>query len=308
MAIASTSRTIVGYVPETTFGVTPATPAWQKFRRTGGNLDTVKTTVMSEEVRGDRNVVDELQVAQDVKGSYDYEFSYGTFDALLAAALGGTWTTNALVNGSSAQSFSFEESVDLGGSKTYNRFSGVMVDEVSLNIDSRAVIKGSMSLMGIAETQATTIVTGATYVEPNTEIIATELSVANLVVSGLVTPLKVKNLKLAIKNNLRIQDVVGSLNAVGFGIGQCDITGSVDVFVEGIEAQQAMLAHSAPSISFTIGAVTNKKYSFLIPQARLLSGVRKLGGNRDDVMLSIPFRGIYDATTGGSIKILRAVA
>ena len=54
--------------------------------------------------------------------------------------------------------------------------------------------------------------------------------------------------------------------------------------------------------------MTNEKYTFLIPVARFLDGERMPGGNSDDVMVTIPFRGIYDATSAASIVITRNVA
>lgn len=308
MPFGSTSKTTVSFVPEAVFGVTPATPAWQKIRRTGGNLSTHKATVVSDEIRPDRNVADELQVAQDVKGSYDYEWSPDTFDALLEAALFGSWTTNALVNGVTPKSFTFEEITDLGASKAYNRFAGVMIDELSLTVASRAIVKGSMSLMGQQEATDTAIVAGATYLNPTTTNIDSTLAVANMSVAGLTAQPKVKSLQLALKNNLRVRDIVGQLYSLEFGVGPVDVTGSIDCYFETQELYQAALAHGAAAISFTIGATANKKYTFLIPVARFLSGARKLGGKNDDVMVNIPFRGIFDATTGGSIKITRAVA
>lgn len=306
MSIASTSRTTVAYVPEATFGVTPADPAWQKFRRTGGNLTTKKTTAVSSEVRADRNVVDELQVAQDVSGSYDYEFSAGTLDDMFAAALQGEWTNDTIINGTHVRSFSVEEATDLdGGAIAYNRFAGVTVEELSLNIDHRAVIKGSVSLMGIVETTDTAIVAGATYLDPNTKIIETATSVANVSVAGLADAPIVKSLRLAFKSNLRVRGFVGSLYSKPFGIGEADVTGELDCYFNSISLYQSMLNHEVAAISFAIGAVPGSKYNVIIPRARLLSGTRKYGGVNDDVMLTLPFRGILDAATGGSIKIQR---
>lgn len=309
MGIASTSRTTVAYVQEATFGVTPTNPAWQKVRHTGGNLDTQKATVVSDEIQMDRNIRDELQVAQDVKGSYDYEFSANAFDALMAGALMSDWTNDVLINGRVGQSFSVEEITDMGGgSLAYNRFVGVMIDEMSMNIASRAIVKGSFTLMGQSEATDVAILAGATYLDPPTDPIQTSVMVANLSVVGLAAQPKVKSLQLAIKNNLRVRDVVGNLHTLEFGMGMCDITGSIDCYFESEALHQAVLAHGSAAISFRLGSSTGEHYDFLLPVARFLSGSRKLGGKNDDVMVSIPFRAIFDPATNGSIKITRNIA
>ncbi len=308
MAFASTSRTTVSYVPETIFGTTPATPAWQRMRRTGGNLSTQKGTVASDEIQPDRNIRDEMQVAQDVKGSYDFEWSPDTFDGLLEGAMFGAWTSDVLLNGTVPKSFSFEEISDFGATKAYNRFSGVMIDEFSLDLTARALVKGSISLVGQKESTGAAIVTGATYLAPTITNIDSSLSVSSMTVSGVVPSPKLKGLTLAIKNNLSIRDVVNDLYSLEFGMGVCDATGTLNCYFEDQSLYSAVLAHGEAAISLTVGATANKKYTFLIPRARFLSGERKLGGKNDDVMISVPFRAIYDPVTGCSIKITRKVA
>jgi hypothetical protein len=309
MPIASTSRTRVAYVAETAYGTTPATPTFLEIRRTGGEMRTKKTTVVSDEIRLDRNVRDEYQVAQDADGQYDFELTYGTFDDLLAGALFGSWTTNVLTNGSVEQSFTFEETVDLGsGSFSYSRFTGCAVDSLALNFPARKGVTGTIKLMGQKETVDTAIISGATYTAPNTNVPETSVSVASLAIAGLAPAPKIKNLSLNIANNLRIRDTVGSLYTDSFGSGQIDVTGSFDAYFESNALYQAVLDHGGGAISLTVGAVTNKKYTINMPVVRFLDGARRLGGKNDDVMINVPFRAIYDSGIGGSIRITRAVA
>jgi len=308
MTIASTSRSRVAYIPEVTWGVTPATPAFQELRRTSGNLTTKKGTTVSDEIRLDRNVRDEYQVSQDVTGSYDLELSYGSYDDLLAAALFGDWSTNVLWNGSTEKSFTFEETVDLGGGTyAYSRFAGVEVSTLALNFNSRAAVKGSVSLMGKQETTGSAIISGATYVAPNTNKIETAVSVASLSVASLSPVPKIKSLSLNINNNLRVRDRIGSLYSEQFGMGQADITGTLEAYFESNALYDAVLAHGGGAISLVVGAVSTKKYQIDLPNVVFLDGAKKLGGKSDDVMVSLPIRALYDGSNG-SMKITRAVA
>lgn len=308
MTIASTSRTRAAYVSEVTFGTTPATPTFLEIRRTNGNLRTKKTTAVSEEIHLDRNVRAEYQLAQDVEGSYDFELSYGSFDDLLAGAVFGTWATNVLVNGSTEQSFTFEETTDVGGgSFTYSRFLGCEVDSLALNFAARKGVTGSVNLQGVSEAVDTAIITGATYTAPNTNIIETSNSVAALSVLGITPAPIVKTLSLNIANNLRKREKLGSLYIDSFGTGQIDVTGSLDAYFVSNALYQQVLSHGSGAISLTIGAVTNKKYTISIPVAQFLDGSRILGGKNDDVMVRIPFRGVADSAPK-SISITRQVA
>lgn len=307
MAIASTSRSTVAYVPEVTYGTTPATPTFKKLRRTSGELGTKKTTVVSDEVQIDRNVRAEQQVAQDVSGSFDLELSYGTLDDLLEGVMLSAWSTDVLKNGTTGKSYTFEQTVDVGGSNTYSRFTGCYLDSLSLTVSSRALVKASVAIMGLKETLDTAIITGATYTAPNTNAIETGVNVASLSVDG-VSGAKVKSVSINIKNNLRVRDTVGSLYTEEFGLGQCDVTGTVEAYFESNALYQKVLDHGVGAITFTIGSVTAKKYTVTMPICQFLDGAKKLGGKNDDVVVSIPFRAVYDSSSSASITITRAVA
>lgn len=309
MAFANGSERRTAYVAETIFGTTPATPSFKLLRITGGGLRTNKGTTTIDEIQADRNVRDELMTSQDVTGSYDFELSGDTFDDFMAAALRGAWATNVLKNGILRPSFTVEETINFGGTNSFSRFAGVMVNSMSLNLPSRQKVTGSFGLMGVQETLDTAIVTGATYAAANTNQPATSSgNVGTLTVTGTTTPIRLKSLSLEVNNEMRVRDAVGSLYSAEFGVGRCNVTGTAELYFEGNDQYAAVLAHGSGAIQFTVGVEANKKYTILIPKARFLDGAPNKGGNTDDVMLNLPFRGIFDSTTNASIQITRAVA
>lgn len=308
MAIASGSGRQIAYTAESVFGAVPATPTWKVLRTTGGTLRTNKGTVVSDEVRADRNVSDELMVSQDVTGSYPFEFSFGTFDDLLEAALCGTWAGNVVKNGIVQRSLSFEERLDLGGGAfSFSRFDGCQVNALSLALNTRGLITGSVDLMGQNETLDTGIVAGATYTAANTKQVQTSSTgVAGLTLAGGAA--KIRQLSLQINNNMRTRPLVGSLFTDSFGYGRADITGSAQFYFENNALYQQVLNHGGGAINFTVGSVANEKYVFSLPNCRFLDGERAPGGITDDAMVTIPFRAIFDGASGASIQITRAVA
>jgi hypothetical protein len=307
MAIASGSGRQIAYIAETVFGTTPATPTFKVLRATGGALRTNKSTVVSDEIRSDRNVSEEIQVGQDVTGSYNFELSYGTLDDFLEAALCGTWATNVLKNGTTQRSFTIEERIDIGaGAFSFSRFDGVAVNAMALDIASRAIITGSVDLMGQNETLASAIVTGATYTAANTKAIQNSTaSIGALTIAGAAA--KIRSLSLRVDNNMRARPLVGSLYTDSFGLGRADITGTFQAYFEDNTLYQSVLNHGGGAISLTVGTVANEKYTILLPAVQFTNGERQPGGVSDDVMVSIPFRARYDSATGASIQITRAV-
>ncbi|WP_132254736.1 phage tail tube protein [Methylobacterium segetis] len=310
MTIASGSGRRIAYVAESVFGTTPATPSFKTFRSTGGGPRTNKTTGTSDEIQPDRNVRDEFMLGQDVMGDYNFELAYGNLDDLLEGALFSTWATNVLKNGNALKSFTIEETLDLQGSNSFSRFTGAVVNTLSLSLGARAKITGAVGIMAQKEMIDTAIVSGATYAAPGTEPISTaSANVANLALSGVTPAPKVRSLTLEVNNNLRTRPLVGNLYTDSFGYGMCDVTGTLECYFESNALYAAALAHSGGgALSFTVGNAANKRYSFLVPKLILGNAERRPGGNTDDVMVSIPFRGVYDGTAGCSLQITRGVS
>lgn len=96
------NRTQLSYVAESTFGETPATPAFKILRITGEDFKYNKATVVSDEINATRQIADLAKVNSNAAGGFNFELSAGAFSELIAAALG---TTGVVVNQSVAVTF-----------------------------------------------------------------------------------------------------------------------------------------------------------------------------------------------------------
>ena len=91
MANASGALAQLNFVPEVTWGTTPGTPSMKKVRMTSESLAGSIEQIQSQEIRGDRMIAAVARGAVDVRGAFNYEFSYGAFDDFIEAALFGEW-------------------------------------------------------------------------------------------------------------------------------------------------------------------------------------------------------------------------
>lgn len=87
MAFAGANRTGLYYIPEVTWGTTPATPALTPFRYTGESINQNLEYITSDEIRSDRMTADLVQVDASNGGGMDFELSYGAFDPFIEAAM-----------------------------------------------------------------------------------------------------------------------------------------------------------------------------------------------------------------------------
>lgn len=311
MAFGSGSGVRVAYIAESVFGTTPTTPVFKVLRTTGGSLRTNKGSVTTNERQIDRNVRDEFMVSKEAGGAYDFELTYGTFDDLLEGLMQSTWSTNVLKNGITTKSFTVEETLELGTTDSYSRFRGAMVDTFSLNVGAQEAVTGNIGFRAVEETLATAIVAGATYTSANTNPVSTASAhVASLSVTtspALSAQPRVRRVTLEVSNNLRVRPEVGSIFSAEFGSGRFELTGTMEAYFESNEIYQKVLDHGSGALSFTVGNTAGSKYTILVPKFYFGDGERAVGGNDDDVIITIPWRGVYDTTEACTLKITRAI-
>lgn len=115
MTLAISNRASLRYIQESTFGVTPATPAFQELRYNGESLNYNVNNVISDEIRSDRMTTDLIQVQADASGDINFELSYGAFDDLLAGGLATAWSTDVAVSESDISAAASDNSFNTAG-------------------------------------------------------------------------------------------------------------------------------------------------------------------------------------------------
>lgn len=95
--LQSSNRVKIAKVREATFGVTPATPAFKAVRQTSSGLALNPQTVVSNEIRSDRQVADVILVGYQAGGDIGGEMSFKSMDDYLEESLQGTWVANPYI-------------------------------------------------------------------------------------------------------------------------------------------------------------------------------------------------------------------
>lgn len=89
----TSNRTALRYVAESVFGTTPSNPVFKELRYTGESINFNQASIVSNEIRADRNTGDSIRVDADVSGDINAELSFETFDDMIAAALCSSFPT-----------------------------------------------------------------------------------------------------------------------------------------------------------------------------------------------------------------------
>lgn len=99
VTLASGNRVKHSKVREAAFGVTPTSPAMKNLRVTNSTLQPNIETVVSQELRTDRQIPDQTLVAVKASGDINFELSFAALDDFFEEVFQGVWLTKpAIVN------------------------------------------------------------------------------------------------------------------------------------------------------------------------------------------------------------------
>lgn len=304
---ASSNLARILIIPESSFGVTPTTGDSQELRFTGESLKFGITTETSQEIRSDRQIADLIQTGAESSGDVNFELSYGTYDDLLEAALGGTWDADKVTNGTAAKFFSVEQ-----GFTDINQhilFKGMSVNSFNLEFSIDSIITGSVGFMGAESIRDDeSQMPGTPQPTTSTEVMDSVSGFAELMVDGNAFPCGVSRVSLNIDAALRAQKALGKLGACAINIGTLNITGEIVVYFSDGALYDKYIKNEDLSLTWTVQDKTGNKYKFNLPRIKFSDGTVNAGGLDQDVELTLPYQAIYDAGAGFTIEIEREAA
>lgn len=311
--LSTSSRAQLSYIQETVFGQTPTAGNGSALRFTGESLAFKLKTESSKEIRPDRQITDLIQVGADASGGFNFELSFLEYDALMQAALQGTWdtatnpanTSGRLVNGTTQRSFTLEKAFsDVGQVFAYR---GMVASKMSLDLKSGSILTGSFEFTGKDSVRATATTLPGTLAASHTNDTMNCVKGVGTILEGGI-PLAntfVKSLKLDLDNAVRAQDAVGVFGTAGVASGTLKVTGTLEVYFADGALYDKFLNNTATSLSFKALDGAGNGYTFTLPKMKYSDGKINAGALDQDVMVSLPFQALLDPTSGHTIIIDR---
>lgn len=89
--MSDANRTALRIVEESTFNTTPASPEFKDLRFNSSSLSGKPKTVVSNQVRSDRQVQDLILVGEETGGDISSELVYGNYDMLMEGSMFNAW-------------------------------------------------------------------------------------------------------------------------------------------------------------------------------------------------------------------------
>jgi hypothetical protein len=305
----------IAIVPEVTYGVTPATPAFYIVRTTGEGLAFVPTTTISNEMNPNRQVTDSILTGGQSSGDLNFELAYEDwFELLLAGVMCDDWTSNALVVGSTLKSFTIEKKIPVpGGTTQYHRFTGCVMNGMSINIRPNQPITGSFSVLGKAVTTAEAEIAGATYAASDLTPVMTAPRVVNIEIGGVSAVSKCfNNLQFSINNNDRVIECIGTLGPKEVVLGRMEAQAQFSVLFNDSDLLETLIDQVETSLEFQTddNAVAGSPgvdnyYAWEFPRIKFTANPVVAGGTNTDVVNAVTAQALMQAGTLTSMNIRR---
>jgi len=310
--MADADQVTVKYVVESTYGVTPTDSSnWKYLRITGENLTAEPVTEESEELPGtQKGVVDVVNNGQTVGGDIPFEFSAATFDDMLEAALGGTWTTNVLTDGNTERSFTFEKNYpDIS---QFIAYKGETVNSLSLSMQKKTKISGSVGFTGAqAVTSGTSLVgLGSVAAVNEKPIFRTGSTVTNVQIDDTnISALGVRlhGVDLSIAVGTEPEDTVDANFASGVSTNDLKITLSISAYFDNLEIYNRIINTTAFKFEITVADSDGNSYAFVFPRCKFLSGTPDGASKGSAINISGEAVATADKTAGYAIQVTRTL-
>lgn len=311
MTKAVSALSQLAYIIEATENTTPATPGFTLIRATGETLQVDRKFSYMSELNGKRGQKTFALDSSSGSGGFDFEFTYGTLDDFLATALYNSWATNVLTDGTTKQSMTLETKFEDGATDVYKRLTGAYISDLTLTMKPGGRVTGKASFMAMSGNFSNAAISGATYTAGNTNPVMVGADVGQLALAGFTFD-QIASLELTIKNTLTSQMALGSLTPVGIGMGQIEVTGKLDFYVDSTmySVLSGAAAGTATGLTAVVGRTAGSKLKFELPTLILEAPTANATSAAGDVMASMNFRALQDYSTlsGAVIRVTRGVS
>jgi Phage tail tube protein len=296
------------YIPESTFGLTPATPTMKNLRYNTHTLELTRTNLVSGEIRGDRGVHDFRLGQKDVIGDVVCELNYTDVDPLIELAFCGTWTTeaagtpNTLKVGSTKRSWTLEAG-DLDTS-IYRLYKGCFISKMALSIKPAAMVTATFTWMGqdmvdSATTAANGAITASTTNSPMD-------SFSGSLKEGGSTLGYITGLDITLDNGATAPQVVGANKIPDFFLGRANITGTLSALFPDKTLLDKFIAETETTIDVTLGGLpANKTMEFNLVRVKYTKAAAPIS-NEAGIIQTLPFQALYLDGNASPITITRS--
>lgn len=302
MPFAQGSRSDLSYVVESSFGVTPSSPAMIDLPFSTHSLNLAKERVQGSDNQSDRMPRTDRHGNRSVAGDIVADLRATDYDDLLESGFFSLIdSTGVMKIGTTPKFMSFEDGAQ--DITQFRQFSGLGVSSIGFSIAPNQMVKTTFSMVGKDMIQAQTPLdatpTDASGNEPF-DSFSGEIR-ENDIVIGIVT-----SVDFSITNSLSPNFVVGSQATPQLSYGMAVVEGTLSAYYEDNALIDKFINEVETSLQATVtDLASGNNYTFLMPRVKL-NGSDIPHSDPQSRTISIPFVSLYDVTEATNLKLTKS--
>lgn len=301
MAFAQGSRSQLAYVEETTFGVTPTTPATILVPFSSHTLNLTKQRLQGNDILADRIPRIDRHGNRNAAGDLVCDLRDTDYDPFIESVFFSAFPTSGVMTvGTTLKSFTIEDmQLDIN---QYRVFTGMAVNSMNMSIAPNQMVTTTFNFVGadmsISGTSIDATPTAASGGEPYD-------SYSGSINEGGSAIAIVTSLDVTITNSLAPTFVVGSASTPQLEFGRCEVEGTLTAYFENATLMNKFLNETVSTLDFTLDdPVTGSTLKFEMNEVKYLGADLPVADPQSRI-LTMPFVALYDATDTSNIKVTR---
>lgn len=220
------------------------------------------------------------------------------------------FTGDIVKNGTLKRASTFERQYLDHSPVTYEYFRGLELNQLSLSAPAQQIATYAKTYIGRSAEVVTARFGGATDIAATTgDVLNTSSNVGRISFDGVAIagPNFMMSMSVDFNNNLRAQNAVGSIGAVGIGNGEFSVTGAMELYFGDKSVYDKVLGNTPASFDIRFGRQDGLRQTILIdlPYIKFSSGAPTVTGKNADVMISANYQAIRHPLLGYTAAIQR---
>lgn len=303
--MANVADTIYSVVRETVPGTTPATPAFKYLDITDASFQIESSMLSSDVLKANRAAGDSIEQGFYTTGNFKTDFRRDTtVDMLLEGGFGGTFSSNVLKAGNTDLTHTFEQKMTTSaGTPLYFRNTGTMITDLNVTVDPTSKAELTGNFIGLAQTNATAIVTGATYAAATQGPLYSGGSNGSITIAGLSAVYYSLDFKISHQRSAKF----GLFNPNAFGIGtgaNRQVTLTLQLYRDDLNPETVFGVNTPIAVSFAFGSGANNVYTFNLPRMFAKRPTRTTNDNNE--LVTVELTGANDATAATDVSVTKS--
>jgi hypothetical protein len=215
-----------------------------------------------------------------------------------------------LRNGTTENSYSIEKKYADLSPIVYEVFAGMVVNSMNMSVAANSILTGSFEFIGKSATAGTGAMSSGSVTDATTkDVMNAVANVANIREDGsVVSSCLVQGIDLSLANNVRGLQAVGELGFCDIGVGQVEVTGTLTAYFKNKTLLDKYLAGTESSFDFRVGDTAGNAYIFEFPRVKFESDTHPADTANSDIIQTLGFTAIRDATYGYTFQVSKFAA